>query len=67
METAWQQNQYSLSLDQSLLATLEDEGRWMIRNNLVNATQIPDYRGYLYSRGLAIAKPGSVNVIGSNP
>jgi NitT/TauT family transport system substrate-binding protein len=63
MDTAWPQNQFSLSLDPSLLATLEDEGRWMIRNNLVNATQIPDYRNYLYSQGLDTVKPGSVNII----
>ena len=34
MDTVWQQNQFSLSLDQSLIMAMEDEARWMIKNNL---------------------------------
>ena len=39
MDTVWQQNQFSLTLDQSLVLAMEDEARWMITNNLTNATQ----------------------------
>ncbi len=34
MDTVWQQNQFTLSLDQSLILAMEDEARWMIKNNL---------------------------------
>jgi NitT/TauT family transport system substrate-binding protein len=64
MPTVWQQNQFSLTLDQSLVAAMEDEARWMIQNNLTNATEIPDFRNYLYTRGLDEVKPESVNIIG---
>jgi NitT/TauT family transport system substrate-binding protein len=64
MPTVWQQNQFGLSLDQSLITTMEDEARWMIANNLTNATAVPDFRSYIYTKGLAEIKPGSVRIIG---
>ena len=63
MATVWQQNQFSLTLDQSLVLAMEDEARWMIRNNLTNATAVPDFRNYLYTDGLDTVKPGSVKII----
>jgi ABC-type nitrate/sulfonate/bicarbonate transport system substrate-binding protein len=63
MDTVWQQNQFSLSLDQSLVLAMEDEGRWMIQNNLTTETTIPDFRNYVYTKGLEAVKPGSVNII----
>lgn len=64
MDTVWQQNQFSLSLDQSLVLAMEDEARWMINNNLTNATKVPDFRDYIYTKGLEEVKPESVNIIG---
>jgi len=63
VNTVWQQNQFSLTLDQSLVLAMEDEARWMIRNNLTNATAVPDFRNYLYTDGLDKVKPGSVKII----
>jgi NitT/TauT family transport system substrate-binding protein len=63
MDTVWQQNQFSLSLDQSLITAMEDEGRWMIANNLTSATEIPDFRDYIYTDGMDAVKPESVNII----
>jgi NitT/TauT family transport system substrate-binding protein len=64
MDTVWQQNQYSLTLDQSLVSAMEDEARWMIANNMTNATAVPDFRKNIYTDGLSKVKPGSVNIIG---
>jgi len=63
VNTVWQQNQFSLTLDQSLVLAMEDEARWMIRNNLTNATAVPDFRNYLFTDGLDKVKPGSVKII----
>lgn len=63
MDTVWQQNQFSLTLDQSLVLAMEDEARWMIANNLTNATVVPDFRQYIYTDGLESVRPGSVNII----
>jgi len=64
MDAIWPDHQYSLTLDQSLILAMEDEGRWMIRNNLTSEKTIPDFRKYLYTEGLEVVRPESVNVIG---
>ena len=43
VETVWHQNQFSLSLDQSLILAMEGEARWLISNNLTNATGCPKF------------------------
>lgn len=64
MDTVWQQNQFALSLDQSLITAMEGEARWMIANNLTNATTIPDFHDYIATESLSSVKPASVNIIG---
>jgi NitT/TauT family transport system substrate-binding protein len=63
MEIFWSENQFSLSLDQSLILAMEDEARWMIRNKLTNEKQVPDFLNYIYEDGLKAVKPESVNII----
>ncbi len=63
MDTVWEQNQFALTLDQSLVLAMEDEARWMIAHNMTNATGVPDFRDYIYTKGLDSVKPGSVNII----
>jgi hypothetical protein len=59
----WKQNQFSLSLDQSLILAMQDESRWLISNNLTTATSIPNFQNYIYIDGLNSVKPQSVNII----
>jgi len=63
MELVWSQNQFSLSLDQALIAAMEDEARWMIKNNLTKERTIPDFAHYIYLDGLKGVKPEAVNII----
>jgi NitT/TauT family transport system substrate-binding protein len=63
MAKIWPKNEFSLSLDQSLVLAMEDEGRWMIANNLTTAKTIPDIRDHIYTKGLEGVLPESVNVI----
>ena len=37
IETVWPQYRFSLSLDQSLIVALQDEGQWLISNHLNNS------------------------------
>ena len=60
MAAVWPENHFSLSLDQSLVTAMEDEGRWMIANNLTAEKTIPNFRDYIYLKGLEV-KPESVN------
>jgi ABC-type nitrate/sulfonate/bicarbonate transport system substrate-binding protein len=64
MATTWPDHRFSLSLDQSLVTAMEDEGRWMIENNLTTEKKIPDFRDYIYTKGLMEVNPEAVNVIG---
>jgi NitT/TauT family transport system substrate-binding protein len=59
----WSENQFSLSLDQSLITAMEDEARWMIKNNLTTEKNVPDFLNYIYLDGLKAIKPEAVNVI----
>jgi NitT/TauT family transport system substrate-binding protein len=63
MDTVWRQNQFVLNLDQSLIAAMEDEARWMIKNNLTTEKQVPDFMNYIYLDGLKAVKPEAVNII----
>jgi len=59
----WSQNQFSLSLDQSLILAMEDEARWMIKNNLTKEKNIPDFTNYIYVDGLKAVKPEAMKII----
>ncbi len=63
MATTWPDHQFSLALDQSLLIAMNDEGRWMINNNNTHERTMPDFRDYIYTKGLKEIKPESVNII----
>jgi NitT/TauT family transport system substrate-binding protein len=60
----WSNHQFSLSLDQSLIVAMQDEARWLISNNLTNATAVPNFIDYVYMDGLRSVKPGALNIIG---
>lgn len=64
MAAVWDKNQFSISLDQSLVTAMEDEGRWMIKNNLTTEKTIPNFMDYIYTKGLEEVKPEAVNIIG---
>ena len=59
----WSKTRFAVRLDQSLLTLLEDEGRWAMRNKLVDAKNIPNYFNFLHLGGLAEMKPEAVGVI----
>ncbi len=56
-------NQFSVSLDPSLLTALNDEARWMIDNGLTNQKVVPDFMEYIYVDGLKAVRPEAVNLI----
>ena len=63
METVWSQNQYYLSLDQSLIVAMEDEARWMIKNGLTNEKEIPDFSKFIHEDGLKAIMPEMVTIV----
>jgi NitT/TauT family transport system substrate-binding protein len=63
MEAVWPRYQISLSLDQSLILAMEDEARWMIKNNLTNEKQVPNFLESIYLDGLLAVRPDAVNIL----
>jgi len=63
IEKVWGDNLFSLSLDHSLVAAMEDEARWMIANKLTTEKQVPDFLDYIYLDGLKAIKPEAVSII----
>jgi NitT/TauT family transport system substrate-binding protein len=62
-ETIWRENQFSLSLDQSLITAMEDEARWMIKNKLTPKKNMPNFPDFISEDALKAIKPNAVNII----
>lgn len=62
MATVWPNHRLSLTLDQTLLIAMNDEGRWMINNNLTNEKTLPYFRDYIYTKGVEEVKPEALNI-----
>lgn len=63
MTKFWPEHQFSLCLDESLIAAMKDEARWMMANNLTTEKQLPDFLNYIYSDCLKMIKPEAVKII----
>ncbi|MHB9072189.1 MAG: ABC transporter substrate-binding protein [Desulfobaccales bacterium] len=61
-KTDWRNSDFELAFDQSLLLAMEDEARWMIRNKMVQQTEVPDYLNYFDVEPLAQAVPEAAQI-----
>ena len=59
----WELYNFKVTLDQSLLLTLEAEARWAIKNKLTNKTEVPNFLDYIYLDGLEKVKPEAFRII----
>lgn len=59
----WTRNNYRLSLDQSLLATMEGEARWARQEGHVKAYRSPNFLEFIYSGPLRRVAPDSVGIV----
>ncbi len=64
MDYSWPNQRYDVILSQAMLMLFEDQARWRIRNNLTEATEVPNYLDYIYSDALREVKPGAVTIVG---
>jgi len=63
ISAVWDDFVFEISLDQSLLITLEDEARWAIQNKLTDKIKIPDFLDLIYPHALQDVKPEAVTII----
>ena len=59
----WKLYNFRVTLDQSLIVTLEAEARWAIKNKLTDKTEVPNYLDYIYMDALEKVKPEAVGII----
>ncbi len=59
----WPSYHYRLSLDQSLLTTMEGEARWAIQEGYVDRVKLPNYLNFISSGPLRSVSPSSVTII----
>jgi ABC-type nitrate/sulfonate/bicarbonate transport system substrate-binding protein len=63
MGKIWPEHRFALTLDQSLIVAMEDETRWMMKNNLTDKKVMPNYLDYISTQGMSTVKPGSMNIV----
>ena len=63
MDILWSESLFSISLDHALIAAMEDEARWMIKNNLTKEKKVPNFLDYIHEDALKAVKPEAVNII----
>lgn len=59
----WNIYNFTVSIDQSLLATLENQARWAIKNKYANKTKVSNYLNFIYLDGMEEVKPGAITII----
>jgi NitT/TauT family transport system substrate-binding protein len=63
MAGLWPDLRFEVSLEQSLLASLENEARWVIRNKLTDRKKVPNYLNFIHLGALEAVKPKGVTII----
>lgn len=56
----WNESRFMVSLDHSLLLSLEEESRWALRRKLVPEGEVPNYLEYIDARPLREVKPEAI-------
>ena len=63
LAATWPEHAFGLSLEPSLVIAMNDEARWMVANNLTNATASHDLREHVHTAALARVRPGAVTIL----
>jgi NitT/TauT family transport system substrate-binding protein len=58
----WGNTVFKIGLHPSLLMSLEDQARWVIRNKYSDASTVPNFLSYIYFDGLEALDPAAVTI-----
>ncbi len=59
IKEVWNSFSFNVTLDQTILITLEDEARWAIKNKLTDKTKVPDFKKFIYADALKSVSPSA--------
>lgn len=62
LDVIWKDFEFAITLDQSLIASLEAEARWAIRESFVDSEVIPNYLNFLMHDHLVGVRPQSSTI-----
>lgn len=63
IDLIWENFEFSITLEQSILSNMEDEARWVLREGYFNQNEIPNYLEYIDYDVLDDIKPEVVGII----
>ncbi len=63
IDYSWPNQEFAVTLEQAMLVLFEDQARWVIKQELSDATEVPNYLDYIYFDALERVKPEAVNII----
>jgi len=63
LDEIWGIFTFKVTLDQALIANLENQARWALKNKLTTGTKMPNFLEHIYSDGLGTVKPNAVRII----
>jgi len=62
VNAVWDEFNFGLGLDQTVLLTLENEARWAVGSGIAEGMRIPNYLNYVSVDGLKQVDPGAVRL-----
>jgi len=63
IDYSWPNQEFAVTLEQAMLILFEDQARWMIKQGLTDATEVPNYLDYIYMDALEEVKPEAIGII----
>lgn len=63
ISSIWNDYQFEIFLDQTIILSIENEARWAIKNKLTDKILVPNYLNYIYFDALEAIKPEAVTII----
>jgi ABC-type nitrate/sulfonate/bicarbonate transport system substrate-binding protein len=62
LDFAWPHFTYRLSLEQALIATMESEARWALREGQVQGKAVPNFLSFVHAAPLRRVKPAAASI-----
>lgn len=63
LQEVWADYEFDLSLDHTLLITMESQARWALKQKMTLAREVPNFRDFIYVDALHGVKPAVVTVM----
>jgi NitT/TauT family transport system substrate-binding protein len=63
LAASFRASDFTLSLDQSLLISLDEQTRWAMKRGLIPRGEVPNYLDAIDARPLSMEQPGSIKLI----